>query len=1159
MNKSKILKGTLAGTLALTIVGSAVYSSNALVYDSELEEKTVAEPESWGALPNEAQLQYHDDELAAFIHFGVNTFTGNEWGDGTESPSVFNPTGDFASSAESMVEALKNAGFKKVIVTAKHHDGFCIWPSQYTAHDIENSPYKDGKGDILAEISAACTEYDMDMGLYLSPWDENAESYGYYDKDGNPLLDENGNPIDGMTMEEVKEKDALDYNDYYVNQITEIVTNPKYGNHGKFTEWWMDGAKGEGGDAQEYDTERILKTIKDNEPGILIFGGGTEGGIHWIGNEKGQASDTTWAKVDSEKGDGYSEADGFTYGIPDGDHWSVPESDVSITAGWFYHDGDLPKSMSQLGNIYFQTVGNGSPLLLNFPPNQTGDLDGSIYSRLNEFKNAIDNTFKTNLLAQNSKAGASSVYENAKDYSPVKAIDGDEDTYWTTAKGEKTGTLEIEFDEVKEFDVVSIEEYIEKGQRISEFNVEYQTSDGQWQDFEDGHTIGAKKLLRIDPVQAKAIRINIKGSYAEPMISEVGIYKTADGFEKTQPLPEAYTKFVPGDEGLELNKGSWDDDHQGNTGWEKQEDGSYTTTDGWANIKYTFEGTYFALVGTKGPDYGSFDIYIDGKYTSSANASAGEVTPGQILYESPTLGAGTHTIQLTTGTNRKPVNFAYGYYLGTNENGLFEIETDSYQVTEGDSVKVKIKRNGGSKGEVTVNVTTPPGTAVQGQYYENITNETITFKDGEKVKYITLKTIDNLNVTGNKDFYVEIFSPTGGAQLGMRSTARVLIVENDKRIADAVEQTSNISESWYKAESWDAFDQAYLKAKAAVDDDSMSDDEKMKLSNALMEAYNNLEVISQYSVRNAMILPDNFEDEKVLEVELGILDSKHENIVANEYLKMVNGNDYSNGRLINKIKDGNTITVPLNVQKAGLYNFDFTYQSTQPMSLIISGDHIAKQTISLDASETLTEKSIPLNIQETGVSQVVITAKSLAKSGGDLAIDNAKIKLQEVSNGKIESIAIEQMPSKTVYALGDTLDLTGLKVIAKYDTGATTDITHKVEVTGFDSSKVGEQTLTVHYGEFEAQFTVTVKGKSDEMNPGTDTPEKPSQNNPNQGNSGQTGEKPSTTTPTVNGTTSSHDKVKTGDEQVIGVFVLALLGAACLFVVMKNKKSDSQD
>lgn len=145
---------------------------------------------------------------------------------------------------------------------------------------------------------------------------------------------------------------------------------------------------------------------------------------------------------------------------------------------------------------------------------------------------------------------------------------------------------------------------------------------------------------------------------------------------------------------MELNKGSWDDDHQGNTGWEKQEDGSYTTTDGWANIKYTFEGTYFALVGTKGPDYGSFDIYIDGKYTSSANASAGEITPGQILYESPTLGAGTHTIQLTTGTNRKPVNFAYGYYLGTNENGLFEIETDSYQVTEGDSIKVKIKRNG---------------------------------------------------------------------------------------------------------------------------------------------------------------------------------------------------------------------------------------------------------------------------------------------------------------------------------------------------------------------------------------------------------------------------------------------------------------------------------
>lgn len=493
--------------------------------DSDLEEKNVVEPVAWGAVPNQEQLQYHDQELSAFVHFGMNTFTGKEWGDGTEDPATFNPTGDVAVNADSFVETLKNAGFKRVIVTAKHHDGFCIWPSAYTEHDIENSPYKNGNGDILAEISAACTKYDMDMGLYLSPWDVNAESYGYYDDQGNPLLDEHGNPMNGMTMDEVKEKDTLDYNDYYVNQIEEIVTNPIYGNNGRFVEWWMDGAKGEGGDAQEYDTERILSTIKENEPGILIFGGGTDGGIHWIGNEKGQASDETWAKIDSVKGDGYSEADGFTYGIPDGDYWSVPESDVSITSGWFYHNGDNPKSMSQLATIYFATVGNGSPLLLNFPPNQNGDLDGTIYSRLNDFRKASDATFETNLLSGQASASASSVYENALQYSPTKAIDGDDDTYWTTTKGTNTGTVEIQFEKEQTFDVVSIEEYIEKGQRISAFDVEYQNTDGQWVTFGNGKTIGAKKLLRSEPVTATGLRVNITASQAQPMIRESGVYK----------------------------------------------------------------------------------------------------------------------------------------------------------------------------------------------------------------------------------------------------------------------------------------------------------------------------------------------------------------------------------------------------------------------------------------------------------------------------------------------------------------------------------------------------------------------------------------------------------------------------------------------------------
>ena len=1155
MNKKRILKGFLACTLASSLVGTVVHSTSALVDDSNLTDKTVKEPESWGATPNEAQIKYHEDELAAFMHFGMNTFTGKEWGDGTEDPATFNPTGDFAEYADSMVEALKNAGFKKLIVTAKHHDGFCIWPSQYTKHDVENSPYKNGKGDILAEISAACSKYDMDMGLYLSPWDVNAESYGYYDKDGNPLLDENGKPIDGMTMDEVKEKDELDYNDYYVNQIEEIVTNPKYGNKGHFTEWWMDGAKGAGGDAQEYDMERILKTIKDNEKGILIFGGGTEGGIHWIGNEKGQASDNTWAKVDSVKGDGYNEADGFTYGIPDGDHWSVPESDVSITAGWFYHDGDLPKSMSQLANIYFQTVGNGSPLLLNVPPNKTGDLDGSIYSRLNEFKNAISDTFKDNLLSSGSKASASSVYENALDYSPTKLIDGDENTYWTTEKGTNTGTIEIAFDGVKEFDVISIEEYITKGQRISSFDVEYQNESGAWMSYAEGKTIGAKKLLRQEPIKAKAIRIHINESYAEPMISEIGIYKTSKGFEKTQSLPDAYTKFVYGDKGLSFNPGSWNEDGQGNTGWHLQEDGSCTTTDAWANIKYSFDGTYFALVGTKGPNYGSFDIYIDGKYISSANCSASSETPGQLLYESPTLSAGNHTIQLTTGTNRKPVNFAYGYYLGTNEEGLFEIETDSYQVLEGDKMKVKIKRNGGAKGDVTVNVTTPPGTAVQGQYYKNITNETITFKDGEKTKFIELETYDNLDVTGNKDFYVEIFSPTGGAKIGMRSTARVLIIDDDKRLDDALKATSNISESWYKAEGWDEFNKAYLTAKEALENGELSEKEQIRLSNELMEAFGNLQAIKQYSSRNALVLPDNMSEEKILEPELGLLDSAQQNIIDNEYLKMVNSDNFSNGRLIDKIKEGNTITIPLKVEYAGTYNFDFAYKAAQPISLVIEGNGIEKQVIKLDASESLTNKSVAINLQNTGLNNIVISAMSTNKANGEsLAIDNVKVTLATIAAPEVESIKIEKEPSKKIYNIGEELDLTGLKVTAKYDDGTTGDITDKVTIAGFDSSTIGDKTIKVHYGQLSDSFVITVKGKSDNVdNSGDNTNDNVDQDTPTDNTQNKPGISVDEDTNTSSQETS---QVQTGDQQMILVFVAALVISGIAYITVKKVRKD---
>lgn len=282
-----------------------------------------------------------------------------------------------------------------------------------------------------------------------------------------------------------------------------------------------------------------------------------------------------------------------------------------------------------------------------------------------------------------------------------------------------------------------------------------------------------------------------------------------------------------------------------------------------------------------------------------------------------------------------------------------EIERDSYQVKEGDSLRVKLKRTGGTEGEVSVHVTTPPGMAVQGQYYEDI-NNVVTFKDGENSKYITVKTYDNSKVQGNKDFYLEIDTPTDGAQIGLKYSARILIVEDDIRLEDAVNRVEGLSESWYKVEGWQNLDKEYLKAKAALEDNSLSEDEKIKVSNSLMDAYSNLESIVTYSKRNPMILSIEDGQTKIAESELGVLDSSHENIVDNSYLKIVTNRQFSKGRLIDKIKDGNTITMPVETTRAGEYEFDFSYKTAVPMTLKISGEGIEDTEVALEASEELT-------------------------------------------------------------------------------------------------------------------------------------------------------------------------------------------------------------
>ena len=409
MKKKKIVSLLMAALMIGQFLPSetmtAFAGESALVGKEQLADRHTVAPKKDSVVPNANQYEYQKQELAAFCHFGPNTFNEIEWGEkyGDKKPDeIFKLEEDF--DADTFVEAIKEAGFEKLIVTAKHHDGFCIWNSKHTEYDVESTSYASKNynglgGDVLAEISAACTKYDVDMGLYLSPWDIHDDSYGYKDKDGKALVrlvNGKSEPIEGLTWADVKERDAKDYNEYYNNQLEEILGNQKYGNNGHFKEVWMDGAKGSGAGYQEYEFQKWFATIQKHEgkeagfdSDCMLFGAEAYTTVRWIGNELGYANEETWSKskvnydnntIDSKK------VGAYTVGYEDGNQWTVPESDARITSGWFWGTTkNTPKSVEDLAGMYFNSVGHNSPLLLNIPPNTQGKIDEAILQRVKEF------------------------------------------------------------------------------------------------------------------------------------------------------------------------------------------------------------------------------------------------------------------------------------------------------------------------------------------------------------------------------------------------------------------------------------------------------------------------------------------------------------------------------------------------------------------------------------------------------------------------------------------------------------------------------------------------------------------------------------------------------------------------------------------------------
>lgn len=467
-----------------------------------------------GPLPSQAKLDYLEDELAAFIHFGPNTFYDQEWGSGQEDPKRFNPT---KLDAREWIRVLKETGFKKLILVVKHHDGFVLYPSAHTDYSVKASPWRKGAGDLLLEVSQAATEFDMDMGVYLSPWDAHSPLY-HVDREA-------------------------DYNAYYLAQLKEILSNPAYGNAGKFTEVWMDGARGEGAQKVNYEFETWFETIRDLQGDCLIFS--TEGtSIRWIGNERGYAGDPLWQKVKLDQLGTEAELDYLQHGDPFGTLFSIGEADVSLRPGWFYHEDQDPKSLEELVEIYFHSVGRGTPLLLNIPPNQDGLFDEKDIRRLYEFAAYRDTLYREDL-ALGAKVSGLAL---SPDFACHHLTDGLETSSWAS-DSELPIQLELDLGSPKTFDVIELREDLKLGQRIAAFHVQVEL-DGVWQEFGSGYTVGYKRLLRGSVVEAQKIRVTITEAQALPLLTKISLYKTPSLSKK-----EAVQQLEFSEKSLAVTKG----------------------------------------------------------------------------------------------------------------------------------------------------------------------------------------------------------------------------------------------------------------------------------------------------------------------------------------------------------------------------------------------------------------------------------------------------------------------------------------------------------------------------------------------------------------------------------------------------------------------------
>lgn len=459
--------------------------------------------------PSSRQVEWQEMEMTCFIHFGINTFYDVEWGNREQEVSMFNPT---ELDTRQWARTVKEAGAKMMIVLAKHHDGFCYWPSRFTGFSVKNSPWKQGQGDLIAEAAAACREYGLKLGIYLSPWDIHSPLYG-----------------------------TAGYNDYFKNQLRELLTA-----YGKVSEVWLDGACGEGpnGKRQVYDWMGYFRLIRELQPHAVIAIMGPD--VRWVGTETGYGRETEWSVLPVDNATMNQIALTSMYGekgyffMPLGNLiqddlgsrekimnaggliWYPSEVNVSIRPGWFYHEAhdSLVKSPEELVDIYYGSVGRNSLLLLNLPPNKRGLIHENDVLNIRKMRALLDETFRHNL----AEKATIRVHPRNRHSDPSHMIDDDPMTWWNPGAGIMVAQVEFDMENVMTFDRMMLQENFRNGQRVEEFVLEIKEN-GRWVKITGGTTIGYKRLLRFNPVHARKVRLRILSSRDTPEISSFGLYK----------------------------------------------------------------------------------------------------------------------------------------------------------------------------------------------------------------------------------------------------------------------------------------------------------------------------------------------------------------------------------------------------------------------------------------------------------------------------------------------------------------------------------------------------------------------------------------------------------------------------------------------------------